>query len=98
MVQFRPWAPSVLRSSVLHYVAALRRVEALDGFDEDTLLYQHLPATAAFGENSIAGTMKNIRRGRPGSGLLSAGCYVDFKGGPKYLAMNELEDHNRANL
>ena len=27
----------------------LRRVEALDGVDEDTLLYQHLPATAEFG-------------------------------------------------
>ena len=44
VVQFRPWAPSVLRSSALHHVAALRRVVALDGFDEDTFCYRHRPA------------------------------------------------------
>ena len=36
MVPVRPWAPSVLRSLVLHCAVALRHVEALDGFDEGT--------------------------------------------------------------
>jgi hypothetical protein len=31
------------------YVAALRRVEALDGFDEDIFFYKRLPAIAEFG-------------------------------------------------
>jgi hypothetical protein len=34
---------------VAAYVATLRRVEALDGFDEDIFLYKHLPAIAEFG-------------------------------------------------
>ena len=57
------------------------RVEALDGFDADTFSLSTSPRDLpSSGQNSIAGTTKNIRRGSLDSGLLSAGCYVDFKG------------------
>ena len=92
--QFPPLGTIGASVTALHHVAALRRVEARDGFDEDISLYKHLAAIAEFGAEFDRYYGKSRHRGCSRSWASRRRLICRLQGRSQIPRDDEFEDHN----